>query len=169
MAPSNVMLIDLNGRIEEVDVGAFQKVVEIDVKRGAPYETHHLYRCDDWVFLLVEIRPLNDMVDARLAGERTSHKGRRLTTEDAVDWLRRRGLKQEADLLDAETATARRGGRPKADVVDWDREAEIYELWQRARDSGVAKVDFAKQYGMSLKLMGRLLERVAQRKRRSDS
>ena len=48
------------------------------------------------------------------------------------------------------------------------REAVLVVDWQRARDNGVYKADFAKQQNLTLKKFDNLLDRVAKRKVRSD-
>jgi hypothetical protein len=60
-----------------------------------------------------------------------------------------------------------RGGR-RADYEAVRREAELVVAWNRARQSGVYKADFAKANGMKLADFDLLLDRVGKRKKRSD-
>lgn len=66
------------------------------------------------------------------------------------------------------TTNRKHRGRPKADYETIQRETKLVATWQRARDSGDYKADFAKDKGMNLKVFNRLLNRVARRKSRSD-
>ena len=65
-------------------------------------------------------------------------------------------------------AKPNRRGRKKADYETVQREAELTGEWERARDSGVYKADFAKDKGMTLKDFDRLLDRVDKRKKASE-
>ena len=62
----------------------------------------------------------------------------------------------------------RRRGRTLADDATVQREAEIAAKWARARDTKVYKGVFARDYGMSVKQLDALLDRVRKRKRRSE-
>lgn len=65
-------------------------------------------------------------------------------------------------------AKPNRHGRKKADYETVQREAELTGEWERARESGVYKGDFAKDKGMTLKDFDRLLDRVRARERASE-
>jgi hypothetical protein len=62
----------------------------------------------------------------------------------------------------------RKGGRKKADYETVQREAKVAADWEQARDDGTRKADFAKDYGIPLDELDRLLDRVAKRKKPSD-
>jgi hypothetical protein len=50
---------------------------------------------------------------------------------------------------------------------DWREQQEIAEAWERARDAGTRKKDFASDRKTSLKDLNRLLNRVRKRKSRT--
>lgn len=62
----------------------------------------------------------------------------------------------------------RRRGRKKADYETVQREAEIAANWERARDAGVYKPDFATDNNLTVRQLDALLDRVAKRKRHSE-
>jgi len=62
----------------------------------------------------------------------------------------------------------KRRGRKKPSDETVQREAQLKDEWERARDSGEYKGTFAKEKGMSLKKFDALLDRVAVRKSRSE-
>lgn len=64
--------------------------------------------------------------------------------------------------------TKRNRDRPKADYDTVRREAEVASDWERARDAGVYKADFAKERKMSVNDLDSLLGRVAKRKKSSE-
>lgn len=66
------------------------------------------------------------------------------------------------------TDTPRKRGRRKASDATIQREAQLAANWERARDSGTHKVDFAKENGMNVKQLDALLDRVRARKRLSE-
>lgn len=49
------------------------------------------------------------------------------------------------------------------------RDKEIFDDWQRARESGVLKADFARDRNLSIDNLKKLINRVAKRKSRSDT
>jgi len=59
-------------------------------------------------------------------------------------------------------------GRKKADYETIQTETQLAADWVRARDSGVYKVDFAKEHKMRQKDFDKLLDRVAKRKKHSE-
>ena len=61
-----------------------------------------------------------------------------------------------------------RRGRKKADYETVRREAQIVDDWKQAKENKRYKPDFAKEKGMTLKELDRLLNRVARRKARSE-
>lgn len=63
--------------------------------------------------------------------------------------------------------TTKRRGRKQADYETVQREAEIATNWEQARDCGVSKADFARENGLTVKELDKLIERVAKRKKRS--
>ena len=75
-------------------------------------------------------------------------------------WRRKR-------TADARLAPKRRGRRI-ADYATVQREAALAADWERARDAGTYKADFAKQNGLTVKQLDALLDRVAKRKRISE-
>jgi len=62
-------------------------------------------------------------------------------------------------------ATPGKRGRRKTTYKMQQREAAIAQRWQQAKSAGLQRVDFAKQEGLTLKELERVLDRV--RKRRS--
>ena len=54
-------------------------------------------------------------------------------------------------------------GRRKADYATQQQELRIFKDWNRARDQGVAQVDFAKDNGLTLKELRKLIGRVRKR------
>jgi len=66
------------------------------------------------------------------------------------------------------TERGKQRGRKKAGYETVEREAKTAEKWNKARDSGIYKADFAKGKKMPLKELDLLLDRVAARNRRSD-
>ena len=62
----------------------------------------------------------------------------------------------------------RRGGRKKADFATEQKEAKLAADWQRARDAGRYKAEFAKERGMTGRQLDSLLDRVRKRKRPSE-
>ncbi len=88
------------------------------------------------------------------------------------DWLQcMRAIVATADLMAGRTdprTKPKRRGRPKADDETVQREARVAADWERARDTGTAKVDFAKGMRMKLKDFNALLDRVQKRESRSD-
>jgi hypothetical protein len=65
-------------------------------------------------------------------------------------------------------ATPKRRGRKKADYETVQKEAALAADWERARDAGIYKPDFAKDKKMNVKQLDALLDRVAKRKRDSE-
>ncbi len=68
----------------------------------------------------------------------------------------------------ASDAPAKRRGRRKADYETVQKEAELAADWERARDAGVYKPDFAKDKNMTVRQLDALLDRVRARKRPSE-
>jgi hypothetical protein len=68
----------------------------------------------------------------------------------------------------ANDARAKRRGRKKADYETVQKEAKLAANWERARDAGVYKPDFAKDNKLTVKQLDALLDRVAKRKRLSE-
>lgn|GEM_PF-6520858 len=66
-------------------------------------------------------------------------------------------------------ATPKRRGRKKADYETVQKEAALAASWERAREAGVYKGDFARERGTTVAKLDALLDRVAQRKKRSDN
>ena len=92
-----------------------------------------------------------------------------LTDDDAPDI----GLLCDDLTADAPKAKKRSGGqggkkkpgRPKANYKTVQHEADLAAKWERARDNSVYKPDFAKDNGMTLAALDRLLDRVAARRK----
>ena len=72
-----------------------------------------------------------------------------------------------ASLSDG-TNKRKKRGRPKADYATERKEADLADAWEQARESGIAKVDFAEDNGMMEKDLNKLLDRVYQRNKCSD-
>ena len=83
--------------------------------------------------------------------------------ESLMGWLQ--GLDPEQQ---SKTTRSPKRGRKAANAELIKDEAEIAEAWVRARDTGMAKVTFAKQKGMRLRELEGVLDRVRKRKKRSD-
>jgi hypothetical protein len=66
------------------------------------------------------------------------------------------------------TAKRKRRGRKKADYKTVQKEAALAAEWERARDTGIYKPDFAKGKKMTARELDALLDRVAKRKRPSE-
>lgn len=62
----------------------------------------------------------------------------------------------------------RRRGRRKADFDTIQREAQIADEWEQAREAHILKADFAVAKGMQVKVLDALLDRVDKRKRASE-
>lgn len=62
-----------------------------------------------------------------------------------------------------------RRGRRKADYETIEREAQVAADWERAREAGTYKGDFAKERGTTAGKLDALLDRVAKRKSRSEN
>lgn len=75
----------------------------------------------------------------------------------------------EADGTRPAIYATKRSDRRKADYETVQREARIAADWERARESGVYKPEFAKERKMPLKELEKLLNRVSKRKKRSDN
>jgi hypothetical protein len=76
---------------------------------------------------------------------------------------------QQSEPTNAQgAATPKRRGRKKADYETVQKEAALAADWERARDAGIYKPDFAKDKGMTVKQLDTLLDRVAKRKRDSE-
>lgn len=73
-----------------------------------------------------------------------------------------------AESGDATAPTRTRRGRPKADYETIQREAQVAADWERAREAGTYKGDFAKQCGMKVSQLDKLLARVRKRKSRAE-
>lgn len=95
----------------------------------------------------------------------------------ALAWADRQKIKAklagtsglQSDPTDAQgTATPKRRGRKKADYETVQKEAELAADWERARDAGIYKPDFAKDKNMTVRQLDALLDRVAKRKRPSE-
>jgi hypothetical protein len=86
------------------------------------------------------------------------------------DWHGPRGPKWSYDALieDALRLVTPKGrGRKKRDYETIQHEKQISGDWNRARDAGTPKVDFAKEHGMTTKELDKLLGRVRIAKKRS--
>jgi len=81
-----------------------------------------------------------------------------------------KALDREIDLnpLKDGSTSKKKPGRKKADYETVQREAQLAADWERARDSGTYKPEFAKQNEMTPENFNALLSRVAKRKTRSD-
>ena len=66
-----------------------------------------------------------------------------------------------------EDAPKKRPGRPGRSDEEKQEEKLIKEEWDRARDYGISKVDFARKKGYSLKDFDRLLNRVYQQNKKA--
>jgi hypothetical protein len=65
-------------------------------------------------------------------------------------------------------STPKRRGRKKADDATIQCEAALAAEWERARDAGAYKPQFAKDNGLTVSKLDALLDRVAKRNQRSD-
>ena len=72
------------------------------------------------------------------------------------------------DEESANNTTPKGRGRPKADDKTVQHEAQLAADWERARDAGTYKVDFARDKGMKVADLDKLLDRVAKRKKTSE-
>ncbi|MCR9118099.1 MAG: hypothetical protein NXI22_14275 [bacterium] len=75
---------------------------------------------------------------------------------------------QETSKGDNSTKPRKRRGRKSADEETQGKEASLVKAWVQARESKVSKVDFARDAGYNLKEFNKILDRVAQRKKRAD-
>jgi hypothetical protein len=116
--------------------------------------------------------PLVDFVAAAM-GRGPARDGRAENIKSGEGDLKERLPKAEP-LTDATQAPApttnglRRRGRRKADYETAQREAQLAADWERAREAGVYKGDFAKERGTTIAKLDALLDRVAKRKRTSE-
>jgi len=91
--------------------------------------------------------------------------------EDEAEFLRKwvkRRIKARCARMNKFVGVEKRRGRKMASPETVRNEAELSAKWERARDAGTHKADFARDNHMTLKDLGRLLNRVAARKKRSD-
>lgn len=79
------------------------------------------------------------------------------------------GAYRPGEVLTVTSAKRKRSGRPKADYKTKEREAQLAADWERARDAGTYKADFAKDNKLTVRKLDALLDRVAKRKARSDN
>ncbi len=63
----------------------------------------------------------------------------------------------------------RRSGRPKAAINDGQSDESVAEAWTRARDAGVPRKDFAKQIGITVPDLKRILDRVKKQAKRAST
>ncbi len=75
---------------------------------------------------------------------------------------------EEPKVVRQQAAKPKRRGRKKANYETEQKEAALVADWQRVRDAGGYKPDFAKDHGMSVKQLDTLLDRVAKRNRHSE-
>jgi hypothetical protein len=80
------------------------------------------------------------------------------------------GLTEVAGILAERRlpAKSKRRGLPQPDEATVKRDAQIAADWRRAHECGVSKAEFAKENGLSMKDVTRILNRVYTRKKRAD-
>jgi hypothetical protein len=96
----------------------------------------------------------------------------------ALAWADRQKIKKkltaETNMGNGESADERddakpkRRGRKKADYETVQKEAALAADWNRAREGGAYKGDFAKDHGLTVPKLDALLDRVAKRNRRPE-
>ncbi len=101
-----------------------------------------------------------------LAAQQELYQGRQEVTDESTNVPLNVGTTDAAHLTSK--PKAKRRGRPKADAMTLQREAEIASQWQQAHESGVYKAVFAKDNGLKTREFDAILNRVRKRKKRSD-
>ncbi len=86
-----------------------------------------------------------------------------------VSALIRVKMKQPVVRAALRTKKSKSRSGPKATYEKIQSEASLVTKWNKARESGVHKPEFAKDNDMTAKDLNRLLDRVAQRKKRSEN
>ncbi len=108
---------------------------------------------------------------ANFSPSATLHQSRRRAERESLRHLREFLNGWTAPVGAAQLSTPcdkKRPGRKKADYETVHSESQIAADWVQARDAGVYKGDFAKQRGLKVKDLDRLLTRVRMRKVRTD-
>lgn len=75
---------------------------------------------------------------------------------------------ETSELADGKAAKPKRRGRKKADYKTELKEAALAADWQRARDAGAYKGDFARERGLTVAEFDKLLTRVRKRNSRAE-
>lgn len=108
------------------------------------------------------------------AAERSQHRDAMRTAAEYVLTILTTCLASGGAVADVAPTDARgvaerkRRGRKKADYETVQKEAALAAEWERARDAGIYKPDFAKDKNMTARQLDALLDRVAKRKRASE-
>jgi hypothetical protein len=68
-----------------------------------------------------------------------------------------------AGTIEGAKTSAKRRGRKKADYETIRKEAALNADWQRAREAGIRKIEFARDKSMTVKDLDKLLDRVGKR------
>jgi hypothetical protein len=109
----------------------------------------------------------NTVIESIFQAEDRAEAKRRWREEEAKLAAEASGLQGESTNAQG-AAKRKRRGRKKADYETVQKEAELAADWERARDAGIYKPDFAKDKNMTVRQLDALLDRVAKRKRPSE-
>lgn len=112
--------------------------------------------------------PLADFVAAVMGQSNAQSLTGAAKADDAVGKVSEANAKHACPSDVQSTATPKGRGRKKADYETVQKEAALAAEWERARDAGIYKTDFAKDKSMMVKELDNLLDRVAKRKLASE-
>lgn len=130
------------------------------LKPNAPYRWLETLLSDSEQYQ--EDAPPNDLVTRYLTGNVF------IASAQAMERMEGKADIKESIPENRDLPKRNRVGRPKTETSTQKWDEKIYNDWQRARETGVYKPDFAKGIKMEVDELDQLLDRVSARKRRSD-